>query len=296
MTFWDIPLFLMLGPTQYLADRFEFDDEYRIPLLVKLLYIPAAVVFIIRAVLQLHYPDVILHSVEAFFKWDTGNPFIMLYLISTFHMEAFYALNIVKRYDEWKQIGVTRVMVLYEVFTYSMLFLIYSFMEIGWFYGYFLNGLFLGNSLGAFLFLLAIAAYVGEYDHYLKKLKRKKILKEKMKKAGSDMESQLKKLLEEDKIFLLEDLKLSMVSSFLEVSEEVFSSFIQQKYRLNFRNYINRYRIGEAIEIFQNRESTDILKTALDVGFSSYSTFHRSFKKETGTTPAEYLKKITQDR
>ena len=62
----------------------------------------------------------------------------------------------------------------------------------------------------------------------------------------------------------------------------------------SFRNYVNSYRITE----FKTRLGTydlhnhNIISLSYECGFNSKASFHRAFKKHTGCTPVEYLKKI----
>lgn len=70
------------------------------------------------------------------------------------------------------------------------------------------------------------------------------------------------------------------------------SSFINQRFGLNFRTLINKYRIEDAKNLIketlssENPVSLDLI--AIQVGFSSYSTFLRVFKQFENKTPFEY--------
>ncbi|MBU7578852.1 MAG: AraC family transcriptional regulator [Porphyrobacter sp.] len=58
----------------------------------------------------------------------------------------------------------------------------------------------------------------------------------------------------------------------------------------NFSAYLNRHRINEARAILSDRAQVDlpVLTIALDLGYTSLSTFNRAFRAETGQSPTDY--------
>ena len=58
--------------------------------------------------------------------------------------------------------------------------------------------------------------------------------------------------------------------------------------------YINSYRLKVALSLLKNSRE-QIVKIALKSGFPTLSHFNRIFKKEFGSTPAEYRKKCNGD-
>lgn len=113
-----------------------------------------------------------------------------------------------------------------------------------------------------------------------------------MNLVRDELETQIRTIMDDEKIYLMEDLTLNVMSTCLNTLPEVLSAYISQTFGQNFKGYINSYRIQEAITIFGQTEKPDILRTAMDVGFGSYSTFHRAFLKETGQTPGAYVKSL----
>ncbi|MBC7923897.1 MAG: AraC family transcriptional regulator [Ferruginibacter sp.] len=73
------------------------------------------------------------------------------------------------------------------------------------------------------------------------------------------------------------------------------SAFINQEYRMNFSDFINRYRVEYVKEKVTQPEWRQLTLEgiALEAGFSNRTTFFRAFTKLTGVTPSEYLTKAT---
>jgi AraC-like DNA-binding protein len=71
------------------------------------------------------------------------------------------------------------------------------------------------------------------------------------------------------------------------------SQIINESFRQNFREYVNRYRIEESKRLLvQPRQILNITGIAYDSGFNSKSAFNRAFKKQTGMTPREYRRQV----
>lgn len=61
----------------------------------------------------------------------------------------------------------------------------------------------------------------------------------------------------------------------------------------NFIDFVNSYRIGEAMDLLKNPEKSEltILEIAYQTGFNSIGPFNRAFKMTTGYTPTDYRKR-----
>lgn len=73
------------------------------------------------------------------------------------------------------------------------------------------------------------------------------------------------------------------------------SQTINEYYEKSFTQWINEYRIKEAITLMKSVEKEKFSIEAISemVGFSSKSSFYMAFKSVTGTTPADYFKSQT---
>ena len=88
-----------------------------------------------------------------------------------------------------------------------------------------------------------------------------------------------------------EALTLATTAWDLGISESRLSHLFSQRFRVNFRQFINAIRIDKAIALMYDPEMT--LTAIYDrCGFGNMRTFRRAFVRETGMLPTEYLREL----
>jgi len=103
----------------------------------------------------------------------------------------------------------------------------------------------------------------------------------------------LVQLMEKEKIFLNPDLTLKDLSRRLRIHYNYLSQIIHERFNTSYNDYINTYRIEEAMRMLSSPEFKEqtVLEILYDTGFYSKSVFNTAFKKHTGMTPSEYRKR-----
>ncbi len=120
--------------------------------------------------------------------------------------------------------------------------------------------------------------------------------KPKIKRLSTDqvanLSAQLSFLMENDKLFLDNDLNLPTVAEKLGVSIHEASFLINETTKDNFYNFINKYRVEEAKKLLSSAkmEELNILGIAFAAGFNSKTTFNTTFKRIVGVSPSQYSK------
>lgn len=106
----------------------------------------------------------------------------------------------------------------------------------------------------------------------------------------TDLMTQMSSLIEEEKLYLRKNLRISDVASELATNKTYVSAILNSLSGEKFTSMITRHRIEYAQRLM--REHPDMLldDVADESGFSSRTTFFRSFKALTGTTPQEWKK------
>lgn len=100
-------------------------------------------------------------------------------------------------------------------------------------------------------------------------------------------------LMEKEKRFLDCNLTLSKLAKEIDIHPNYLSQVINEQFNKNFYDFINCYRIKDfKIKSGEHKfKNYSVLALALECGFNSKSAFYSFFKKQTGITPTEFLKK-----
>lgn len=98
--------------------------------------------------------------------------------------------------------------------------------------------------------------------------------------------------------YLDNDITLLKMSKMANTNSSYLSKIINEDYYKSFANFINEHRITytlKKLELFPEYRKLTIEHISENAGFSSSNAFYRAFKKNTGLTPAYYIKKRLQD-
>lgn len=116
----------------------------------------------------------------------------------------------------------------------------------------------------------------------------------------NEIACKLKDYFEQDKPYLQRDLKITEIARSLATNRTYVSNAIRNIYDSNFNEFVNSYRVKEATILFADDESQHITTTEISekVGFNTYNSFVKAFKKKYRCTPNVYrnnLKSISSN-
>ena len=106
-------------------------------------------------------------------------------------------------------------------------------------------------------------------------------------------ESMFKKLQDHmrlNKPYTRNEIKLAELADELSLAPHQLSQIINQHANKNFAEYINAYRVEEAIALISEIDRLNEL--AFEVGFNNRTTFNKTFKQQTGLTPSAFRKQM----
>lgn len=98
-------------------------------------------------------------------------------------------------------------------------------------------------------------------------------------------------LLHNESIYRDPNLTRETLARLLQIHRNIISKAINHTQKKNFNQFINEYRLREAIQRLSDPTNPQsIAEIASDCGFNSHPTFYRLFKSETGLSPAQFRK------
>ena len=104
--------------------------------------------------------------------------------------------------------------------------------------------------------------------------------------------SKLNKMMEDEQLFRDADLTVSMLARKLSLTSNAVSQLVNMKTGMNFRNYVNSFRLTNIKKDLISNPEKSVLEIAFDNGFNSKSSFNMLFRENTGLSPREYRLKM----
>jgi two-component system response regulator YesN len=127
-------------------------------------------------------------------------------------------------------------------------------------------------------YLLALRNYLSSLDGYVQMLKTQYKESNKMEEVLSWLEAN----------FANPNLSMSMAANQISLNYTYFSMVFREHTGMSFVNYLKKLRIQKARELIERRVYK-VSQVATMTGFHNPRLFSRTFREETGITPAEYI-------
>lgn len=113
--------------------------------------------------------------------------------------------------------------------------------------------------------------------------------------SGSELFGRLESLMKDDRLYCEKNLTRERVADALGSNRTYLSQIINDKAGCSFFQYINSFRIEDAIRQLSDPSNDIPLKALADeLGFSSLASFYKAFQEKVGMPPAKYREKIVE--
>lgn len=109
------------------------------------------------------------------------------------------------------------------------------------------------------------------------------------------IKGRLYSLFENEKPYLSSDLTISDLAEMLYTNKSNLSKILNNSLNVNFNEFVNSYRVKEAIRVFKEDHNTTLQDLCKKSGFRNISSFNNAFKLYTGSTPGEWCRKIKKE-
>lgn len=110
----------------------------------------------------------------------------------------------------------------------------------------------------------------------------------------SDIKLALTEVMEKQMLFMEPELSLKELAGKINFPTAQVSAAINAEFGINFRSWVNSYRVEEVKKRLGNPkyEHLSLTGIAFDCGFNSEASFYRIFRQQTGYSPKSYLQLI----
>lgn len=99
------------------------------------------------------------------------------------------------------------------------------------------------------------------------------------------------------KVFLRDDISLVELASRLGTNRTYLSDLVHVNYNMSFSDFINKLRIEEGMKLMREKNGDVMIRELYkELGFTSSTTFFRSFKKVTGMTTGQWINKMLMEQ
>jgi len=95
-------------------------------------------------------------------------------------------------------------------------------------------------------------------------------------------------LMQNDKPYLESELNMSDIADRLGVHRNEVSACVNSCLGISFSQFVNEYRVEYAKRLLTNKPDMKMTQIAMESGFSSDTSFFRTFKALVGMTPKEW--------
>lgn len=107
----------------------------------------------------------------------------------------------------------------------------------------------------------------------------------------------IEELMDSGHIYRHNDISLEKIAEMTHSNRFTVSRVINRFSGMSFYNYINSYRMREAVAILSDPGNDIPLKALyVELGYNALSAFYRSFQKETGVPPSKYREEVRRMR
>ncbi|PHN06617.1 helix-turn-helix domain-containing protein [Flavilitoribacter nigricans] len=106
--------------------------------------------------------------------------------------------------------------------------------------------------------------------------------------AGPELFEQVERAMQEHQLYKKPALKLKELANVTGIHTHLLSQVLNETYAHGFAAYVNEKRIEEAKKLMLSDSQFTLEGIGYEAGFNSKSSFYATFKKMTGSTPAEY--------
>lgn len=290
-----ITLVYLYGPLHIIDLHTIISPKTSIPLRLTIHFLPPCIMCIAELIFQFQPAEYKVRFLSNLFTAPMENPFTIVILVGVADLIIYLSIVIrfIYRFQKVSDMGKP----MRHVKINSYLFILMALLLVT---GFILKNQVLmltGGTLSSFRVMYAYFVNNKNPEFY-KFFQRsvKKIRYEKSQLYGlnsEDIKNRLNELMMKEQIFKDFNLQLKDMADQLHISSHQLSEFLNKNLNIDFRSFINTYRVEEAKRLLTDKPDQSIISICYEVGFSTKANFNFAFKRIIGKTPSEYRNTVS---
>jgi len=279
--FWNLSSYWLFPASIFFWSKLNTQAQFKLKKLHFLFFLPAIVDIVFR------FTSYHLYKYQFWFVFVDILPLVAIIIVL-----ILFAIDIYKFTSKHKNIPKNKHK--FHLLKVKVVYGIFSLITLLWF----LEVFFQLNIFGFTLLVLCLISYIVAYISFFRpdSFDLPKFLMQNTKaienSADAETLNKLRQLFEEDKIYLKPKLSLKETAEILQLSPRYLSNLINAHHQMDFRNYVNTFRVEEVVKKVKagEHEQKTLLGIALESGFNSKSAFNETFKMLKGKSPSKFFK------
>ncbi len=110
----------------------------------------------------------------------------------------------------------------------------------------------------------------------------------------AQIRTRLEQLMRDEELYLQSPFTIQDLAARLKLTRTKLSQFLNEQMAMDFRNYVNSWRVQHATNLMRADPSLPVLRVCFDSGFETKSAFQEAFRKFVGKNPKEFKKSLGQ--
>lgn len=280
----------MIGPLNLFYYHTLLYHDAPLPYRTVLHLVPAMVSLVAEILFQL-LPGAIKSGILTAFLADPVHQLLALPLAAASLHVFIYIILIIRRVISDTNISESR-----KEFRFIMYIALAIIMVIALLFGGFMTGspaVFISGSV--INVIVHISLYLGTrtypqfFSAWKKEIKKKRYEKSMLGDVDTGIiRDRLDDLMRDEGLYRDSEISLSSLAERLSLSTHQLSQLLNERMNTGFWDYVNRFRVEEAMTFLRENPEVSIISVCFRVGFNSKSSFNAAFKKMTGVIPRDF--------
>lgn len=290
------PAAFAIGPANYLYFKqlVEYDS---LPRRQWLHILPATLVLVVSICIQsLASANYAADQIRLFVETPLQSPISAFVLLEGLHILGYLGYLAISQHRYLMRGSKSIELLLLALWGYAAIFVVF-FIYLGFFANFqwiFAFGVLLQAS-GIIGLFFARNRFPDFFDQLKLQYRERKYGFNALKGVDTgQIRARLEELMRFEELYLQSPFTIQDLAARLKISRPQLSQFLNEHMGMDFRNYLNSWRVQHATRLMREDPTVPVLRVCFDSGFETKSAFQEAFRKFAGKNPKDFKRDLAQ--